>query len=572
MQVLAGHRGYERKDPEMNPLFKKLACTVLLLPVATGFCSITHSEPYLYVSPHGSDSNPGTKARPFLTLQHAANEAQPGDTVNVQGGRYCEQLDVTSSGSSNAGYITYRSQPGQPAILDGSCLASKVGDRPMIALHSVSYIKIEGFEVRNNKTADRRCVPIGIRVDGHGSHIELRNNNVHNIEQTYPERISSGHGANGFGIAVYGTDADAPITDLIVDGNEVHHLQTGSSESLVLNGNVTHFQVTHNRVHNNNNIGIDIIGFERTAPDPKVDRARDGIVAENTVYDITSRGNPAYGNDASSDGIYVDGGTRVVIERNIVHNVDFGIELASEHFGRDTSHIIARNNLIYSCHTAGISIGGYDLKRGSTNNTVIVNNTLYKNDTWHTGSGEFQMQFYMRNNIFKNNILYIGDSGRAMRSRSGRVNPTTPTVTLDHNLYYFPAGPDEVKFSFDGKAYASFNAYRQATGNDRHSLFANPKFIDAAPQQFSSTEGFARAWSRRGLRAWNCRRQGSGRCCSMPERKDRHRLLPNAINPVKIPEEGQFFIASDCFPDGIAKGWSCCAHPPESEYSNHVRG
>jgi hypothetical protein len=484
MRVLEEQDAYYPKEPELNRFYKKLAFTVLSLSVATGYCATTHSDSSLYVSPLGSDSNPGTMVRPFLTLQHAADEAKPGDTVNVRGGKYCEQLAVTSSGSSDAGYITYRSQPGETAILDGSCLTEKVGDRAMIALHSVSYIKIEGLEVRNNKTADRRCVPIGIRVDGHGSYIEIRNDNVHNIEQRYPGRISSGHGANGFGIAVYGTDADAPITNLIVDGNEVHHLQTGSSESLVLNGNVTHFHVTRNRVHDNNNIGIDVIGFERTAPDPKVDRARDGIVAENTVYDITSRGNPAYGNDASSDGIYVDGGTRVVIERNIVHNVDFGIELASEHLGRDTSHIIARNNLIYSCHTAGISIGGYDPNRGTTDDTTFVNNTLYKNDTWHTGTGEFQMQFHVRNNIFKNNIIYVGDSGRVMRSRSGRVNPATPTVTLDQNLYYYPAGPDAVKWSLDGKDYASFKAYVQATGNDRHSLFANPKFVDPGRNNF----------------------------------------------------------------------------------------
>ena len=69
---------------------------------------------------------------------------------------------------------------------------------------------------------------------------------------------------------------------------------------------------------------------------PAVDQARDGVVSDNLVYNITSRGNPAYGNDQSSDGIYVDGGTRVLIERNVIHDVDFGIELASEHKG--TSH------------------------------------------------------------------------------------------------------------------------------------------------------------------------------------------------------------------------------------------
>ena len=69
-------------------------------------------------------------------------------------------------------------------------------------------------------------------------------------------------------------------------------LKTGSSESLVVNGNVTKFRITRNVVHDNNNIGIDVIGFERTAHDPAVDQARDGLVSENVVYNITSRRQP----------------------------------------------------------------------------------------------------------------------------------------------------------------------------------------------------------------------------------------------------------------------------------------
>jgi hypothetical protein len=73
-----------------------------------------------------------------------------------------------------------------------------------------------------------------------------------------------------------------------------------------------------------------------------VDQARDGVVSGNLVYNITSRGNPAYGNEESSDGIYVDGGTRILIEQNVMHDDDFGIELASEHKDRATSYITAR--------------------------------------------------------------------------------------------------------------------------------------------------------------------------------------------------------------------------------------
>ncbi|MFZ0661061.1 MAG: right-handed parallel beta-helix repeat-containing protein [Acidobacteriaceae bacterium] len=466
----------------------KLAGGVLVLfllsvvPACRG--AVRNSSTVLYVSTSGSNASPGTEQRPFRTLQHAADVATPGTTVDVRAGTYCQRLAVHVSGNAAQGYITFRSAPGEKAVLDGSCLTPEVGDSAMVALHNVSYVRIQGLEIRNYKTDDRRSVPFGIRVYGGGSHIQILDNDVHNIWQTYQGRLREGSGANGFGIAVYGTDAKTPISDLVVDGNNVHHLQTGSSESLVLNGNVMNFRVTRNTVHDNNNIGMDIIGFERTAPNPAVDRARDGVVSGNLVYNITSKGNPAYGNEADSDGIYVDGGTHVLIERNVMHDVDFGLELASEHRNGSTSHIIARNNLIYSCHTAGITIGGYDRKRGTTEDTVIVNNTLYKNDTENTGTGEFQMQFYLRNNIFKNNIIYVGKSGRALNSRSGREEPGVPTVIMDHNLFYYPGGPGAVKWSFDGKNYASFAQYRNATGNGKHSAFADPRFVDPSANNF----------------------------------------------------------------------------------------
>ncbi len=449
--------------------------------------------PVAYVSTNGDDANPGTKSKPWKTLQHAADVVAPGTTVHIRGGIYCQQLSVKASGSADKGFITFRSQPGETAVLDGSCLTPPEGGPrggdALVALQNVSYVRVQGLEIRNYRTADRRRTPAGIRVSGAGSHIEILKNNVHHIEQNFPGQDRPGSGGNGFGIAVYGTDGKTPISDLLVDGNEVHHLKTGSSESLVLNGNVAGFRVTRNIVHDNNNIGIDLIGHERSAPDPEVDRARDGVISGNLVYNITSKGNPAYGNEVNSDGIYVDGGTRLLIERNIMHDVDFGIELASEHFGRTTSYITARNNLIYNCHTAGITIGGYDEKRGITENCTIANNTLYGNDTWGTETGEFMMQFYMRNNLFVNNIIYVGSHGRVMTSKSGRTDPSTPTVTMDHNVYYFPGGSGAAKWRFDNQDYTSFEDYVRITGNDRNSRFADPLFVDPAAGRFQLREG-----------------------------------------------------------------------------------
>ena len=435
-----------------------------------------------YVATTGNDSNAGTQASPWRTVQHAADTARAGSTINVRGGIYKELVSINRSGNASDGFITFRSYPGETAILEAEHFTPS-GRQGVLTIHNQSYVRIEGFEIRNFHTAEHHLAPLGIDVSGSGSHIELLKNNVHHIEQTFPGRDKPGSGGNGFGIAVYGTDAKTPITDLTIDGNEVHHLKTGSSESLVVNGNVTNFRITHNVVHDNNNIGIDVIGFERTAPDPAVDQARDGVVSSNLVYNITSKGNPAYQNEENSDGIYVDGGTRILIERNVMHDVDFGIELASEHKDRATSYITARNNLIYHGHTAGISIGGYAPDRGHTEHCIVVNNTLYENDTSATGSGEFQMQWNIADNIFENNIVYAGPRCLMTLNRS-QVDKNSPPAIIDHNLYYCVSGAQSSTWVGASNSVTGFDKYVEATGNDRHSHFSDPRFVDPAKNDF----------------------------------------------------------------------------------------
>jgi hypothetical protein len=452
--------------------------SILLMLLACISSASGQPNSSFYVSMTGDDSNPGTQMAPWRTVQHAADTARAGSIVNVRGGIYEELVSMTASGNATDGFISFRSYPGETAVLDAEHFAPN-GRSGVLTIHNKSYVRIEGFEIRNYRTAEHRLTPLGISVMGGGSHIELLKNNVHHIEQNFGGRDAPGRGGNGFGIAVYGTDAETPISELVIDRNEVHHLKTGSSESLVVNGNVTNFRITHNVVHDNNNIGIDVIGFERTAPGPAVDQARDGVVSGNLVYNITSRGNPAYGNDQSSEGIYVDGGTRILIEQNVIHDVDFGIELASEHQNRATSYVTARNNLIYHCHTAGVSIGGYAPERGRTDHCTAVNNTLYENDMAGTGSGELQMQFNMADNIFENNIVHAGPRC-LMTVNKSQFERNQPPVTIDHNLYYCVSGSKASTWKGSSARVTGFDKYVQSTGNDRHSRFLDPYFVDAA--------------------------------------------------------------------------------------------
>jgi Protein of unknown function (DUF1565) len=216
----------------------KLSIPCILLNCVLAAFGQTNSS--FYVATTGNDANAGTQAAPWRTIQHAADTARAGSTVYIRGGVYEELVSIHASGNASDGFITFRSYSGETAILEAEHFTPSER-QAVLTIHSQSYIRIEGFEIRNFHTAEHRLVPMGISVMGEGSHIELLKNNVHHIQQTFPGRDAPGSGGNGFGIAVYGTDAKTPITDLVIDGNEVHHLKTGSSESLVVNGNVTNF-------------------------------------------------------------------------------------------------------------------------------------------------------------------------------------------------------------------------------------------------------------------------------------------------------------------------------------------
>ncbi len=81
------------------------------------------SNSSFYVSKTGDDSNPGTQTAPWRTIQHAADTVRAGSTVNVRGGIYEERVTIKASGNATDGYITFRSYPGETAVLDAEHLA-----------------------------------------------------------------------------------------------------------------------------------------------------------------------------------------------------------------------------------------------------------------------------------------------------------------------------------------------------------------------------------------------------------------------------------------------------------------
>ena len=454
-------------------------------PLSTGAASAavaasTYTGPMYYVATTGSDSASGSSTAPWRTIQHAMNTVPAGATVQVAGGTYNELVTITHSGSATAGYITLTSAPGQTATIDGTGLGVPQGQQGLVTLQSASYVRVIGLQLQNYTSNSSSLVPLGIYIAGSGDHIEIRNNHIHNIVTTVT--TSSG---DAFGLAVYGT-ATTPISNLIIDGNELDHLTTGYSESLSVNGNVQNWQVTNNKVHDNDNIGIVAIGFEGTAPTTSLDQARNGWIACNTVYNISSTTNPAYNDQPGADGIYVDGGTQITIEWNNVRAADLGIELASEHSSRVTSYVTVRNNLVLYSNVTGISIGGYASSVGGTSHCTIVNNTLFENDALQSGSGEFQVQYHASNNLFANNILYANSQGLLVNSF---VASSTPPVTLENDLFYTSDGASAANWVWNNNTYTSHGSFQQASKSEANGLLADPLFKSTATPDLQLSAG-----------------------------------------------------------------------------------
>jgi len=423
-----------------------------------------------YVSTTGSDSNPGTQSSPWKTIQHAANTVQAGDTVYVRAGVYNESVNIAVSGSATAGPVTFASYPGETAVVDGTGLAvsSSAGTQGLFNLVNQSYVTIQGFEIRNYTTSNANVTPAGIWVTGAGSNVQLLNNLVHNITTT------SETNGNAFGIAVYGSSGSASIDSITINGNQVYDNKTGNSETVNVDGNVTNFKISNNLVHDNDNIGIDAIGFEGVAPSASVDFARNGEISGNTIYNISAINNPGEGKQYDADGIYIDGGSQIVVERNLVYNCDLNIEAASEHSGHVASFVTIRNNVVYNANSVGISIGGYASNVGGSDHITIVNNTLFENDTKNTGSGEFQIQYHATNNVFENNIVYATSQALFINNFT---NSEADPVTADYNLYFSSVNAALADFQWDGKDSTGFSAYQAAASQDAHSSYANPDFV-----------------------------------------------------------------------------------------------
>lgn len=88
------------------------------LLLSLGLCSLQAAE--FHVAKNGQDANIGSAKYPLLTIQAAADKAQPGDTITVHAGVYRERVNPPRGGISDTQRITYRAAEGDEVVIKGS--------------------------------------------------------------------------------------------------------------------------------------------------------------------------------------------------------------------------------------------------------------------------------------------------------------------------------------------------------------------------------------------------------------------------------------------------------------------
>ena len=164
---------------------------------------------HLYVSPSGSDSNPGTRDEPFRTLVRAAQAVTPGTTVHVAPGTYFGGVRTNTHGTAEARIVFESTERG------GARLVPPLDSRqPAAWVNRANYLDIIGFEVDGSQYQSGMKWLSGI-YNG-GSHNGVHHNHVHHIGNDVP---CEAKGGAGIGIDSYYKGSDAEVT-----GNHVHDI------------------------------------------------------------------------------------------------------------------------------------------------------------------------------------------------------------------------------------------------------------------------------------------------------------------------------------------------------------
>ena len=397
--------------------------------------------------PSASDGNTGmTVDDPWLTIQHAADVAQPGDTIIIYPGSY-DRVTINDGGSPG-NYITFKglNVPDQglvdPGVLFDPANPMPVPGNPAVnavmrgftlqpaymVTEPVSYVRIEHLEITNISSAGYSGASAIFMRDT--VRVEVVGNFIHDVN---PE-------AHGVGIQGSGQDNVGNV----IRGNTLYRVQ-GVGISIVGRG----WLVEGNDISH----GLDVNTYTGEYDGSDTDAVRffgsGHVIRNNTMYDYLEEeqlGDPHI-DCFQTFAVYPESqfAHDILVEGNTCDNFGQMLMIEENASGNYVHHITFRNNTLRGARAVAIN--------GTCDYFTFVNNVVAESHYGAIGLGHSP---YL---TLVNNIFYNNGGGSQIIDEDSKVG-----TVWDYNIHY----PD-------------FEWPHKQPEFDQHSMFGvDPRFIDPA--------------------------------------------------------------------------------------------
>lgn len=250
-----------------------------------GFCflsaQLAHGATF-YVAQTGKYTGVGTQARPWPSLQYAAERVRAGDTVVALDGKYLPfRID---RGGSPENPIVFKAANMHGAHIEGS---SREGGRTAGIHILADYVIVDGFRVTG--TGRIGAGERGIRISG--AHNDPRHGNV------IRNCLVRNAGWNGITTSF----AEGVVVEYndVADTREQHGIYVANSaDNPVVRGNI---------LHNNRMAGLHMNGDLSIGGDGEI---RGALIEGNVIH----------GNGSGSAAINMDGVSNSIVRNNLLYN------------------------------------------------------------------------------------------------------------------------------------------------------------------------------------------------------------------------------------------------------------
>jgi len=416
-----------------------------------------HADTYYVNSadPQADDGNPGTSQSPWATIQHAADQAEPGDTILVMPGNYARTAIKSEGTEEQPIVIKGNSVPSQDhvdtsAAFDPRAPAATPGNPALNAvskgfdLSGASHVRLENFEITE----------VGGGMGGiflkNSGNIEIIGNFLHDLN---PEKLRTG-----------GIRADShDVSKVWIKDNTFFRVPGVSIQLMGENWIVENNQIS--RGLNINTATGEWLGGDVDATRPF---GKGHILRNNYIHDFiaseSSPDHPAPHCDAFqffSVNPATQFASDILIEGNYCENLCqmvMSSDTGRAKAGADLVHgITIRNNVFRGARAHAVILG-----RGS-NNFTVENNVIADGDLLAITISDESTGIKVRNNIFYNNG--IRSAGKGKRTGPWSIDDSSKEgLVSDYNL-------NNYDFTYPPKL-------SEQDANSQYDV--DPMFVDAA--------------------------------------------------------------------------------------------